>query len=54
MNSKLDSMSGIQKKFKGSKKLFPNFFSYGNTITINIDQKIIYLDKFGFLIYTSI
>lgn len=32
-------MIGIQKRFKGSKKLFPNFFSCGNTTTKIIDQK---------------
>jgi hypothetical protein len=47
-------MIGIRKKFKGSKKLFPNFFSCGITTTIIIDQKKIYLDNIVFLIYTNI
>jgi hypothetical protein len=36
-------MIGIRKKFKGSKKLFPNFFSCGITTTIINDQKKIIL-----------
>jgi hypothetical protein len=40
-------MIGIRKKFKGSKKLFPYFYSCGITTTIIIDQKN-NLDKFGF------
>ena len=52
MNFKSNSMIGIQKRFKGSKKLFPFFYRHDKYHAYNYLAKIFLLDKYEFLTYT--
>lgn len=47
-------MIGIQKRFKGSKKLFPCFFRHNKYYAYKYLSKIFLLDKYQFLTYTRI
>ena len=47
-------MIGIQKRFKGSKKLFPIFYRHDKYHAYNYLAKIFSLDNFRLLIYNML